>query len=179
MSPYFETTFQITICIANHCNNLTIDFYLNVMPRRNLVTHVKSLKRQKCNDDMQRAIVAVQKRECETKIAEQRYSVPRSTLQCYLKKENVTTKPSGHCPVLGVATELKFVPYIKLMESTLFGSTRRYVIEIAFTLAQGNKIKIFIWQWICGLWVVGPIHVSPNRTRYMTTYWYFECQNSG
>ncbi len=109
----------IDICIANHYNNLTIDFYLYTMPRRNLVTHAKYLKRQKWNDDMQRAIVAVQKRECETKLAAQRYSVPRSTLQCYLKKEDVTTKLLGHCPVLGVATELELAHYIKLMESKL------------------------------------------------------------
>ncbi len=48
-----------------------------------------------------------------------RYSVPLSTLQCYLK-ENVTTKPLGHCSVLGVATELELVHYIKLMDSKLF-----------------------------------------------------------
>ncbi len=48
-------------------------------------------------------IVAVQKRECGIKLAALRYSVPQSTLQCYLKKEDVTTNPLGHCPVLGVA----------------------------------------------------------------------------
>ncbi len=61
--------------------------------------------------------------------------MPRSTLQCYLKKEDVTTKPLGHFSVLGVATELKLVHYIKLMESKLFGLMRKNVIEIAFTLA--------------------------------------------
>ncbi len=80
-------------------------------------------------------IVAVQKRECGTKPAAQRYSVPWSTLQCYLKKEDVTTKPLGHCPVLGVVTELELVHYIKLMKSKLFDLTRKNVIEIAFTLA--------------------------------------------
>ncbi len=90
---------------------------------------------------MQRAIVAVQKRECGTKLATQRYSVPRSTIQCYLKKEDVTTKPSGHGPILGVATELELGYYIKLMKSKPFGLTRKNVIEITFTLAQGNKIK--------------------------------------
>ncbi len=69
------------------------------------------------------------------KTSAQRYSVPRSTLQCYLKKEGVPTKPLGHCPVLGVATEPELVHYIKLMESKLFGLTRKNVIEIAFTLA--------------------------------------------
>ncbi len=49
--------------------------------------------------------------------------------------EDVTTKPLGHCPVLGVATELELVHYIKLMESKLFGLMRKNVIEIAFTLA--------------------------------------------
>ncbi len=80
-------------------------------------------------------IVAVQKRECGTKLAAQRYSVPQSTLQCHLKKENITTKPLGHSSVLGVATELELVHYIKLMESKLFGLMRKNVIEIAFTLA--------------------------------------------
>ncbi len=61
--------------------------------------------------------------------------MPRSTLQCYSKKENVTTKPLVHCPVLGVATELELVHYIKLMERKLFGLTRKNVIEIAFILA--------------------------------------------
>ncbi len=105
------------------------------MPRRKLVTHGKSLKRQKWNDYIWRAIVDVQKRECGAKLAAQRYSVPRSTLQCYLKKENVTTKPLDHCPVLGVATELDLAHHIKLMESKLFGLTRKNVIKIAFTLA--------------------------------------------
>ncbi len=41
------------------------------MPRRKLVTHAKSLKRQKWNDDVYRAIVAVQKKECGTKLAAQ------------------------------------------------------------------------------------------------------------
>ncbi len=50
-----------------------------------------------------------------------------------LKKEDVTTKPLGHCPVLGIATELEL--YIKLIESKLFDLTRRNVIEMAFTLA--------------------------------------------
>ncbi len=61
--------------------------------------------------------------------------MPQSTLQCYLKKEDVTIKPLGQCPVLGVATELELVHYVKLMESMLFGLTRKSVIEIAFTLA--------------------------------------------
>ncbi len=61
--------------------------------------------------------------------------MPQSTLQCYLKKEDVITKSLGHCPVLGVAIELELVHYIKLMESKLFGLTRKNVIEIAFTLA--------------------------------------------
>ncbi len=69
-----------------------------------------------------------------------RDSVPRSTLQCYLKKEDVTTKPLGYSLLLGVATELELVHCIKLMESRLFGLIRN-VIEITFTLAQGNKIK--------------------------------------
>ncbi len=90
---------------------------------------------------MKRALVAVQKRQCGTKLAAQRYSVPRSALQCYLKKEDVTTKPLGHCPILGVATDLELVHYIMLMENKQFGLTRKKVIEIAFTLAQGNKIK--------------------------------------
>ncbi len=76
MGPCFETTFQVATCIANHYNNLAIDFYLYMMLRRKLVTHAKSLKRQKWNDDMQRAIAAVQKRGCGTKLAAQRYSVP-------------------------------------------------------------------------------------------------------
>ncbi len=90
---------------------------------------------------MQRLIAAVQEKECGTKLAAQRHSGPRSTLQCYLKKEDVTTMSLGHCPVLGVATELELVHYIKLMERKRFGLTRKNVIEIAFTLAQGNKIK--------------------------------------
>ncbi len=94
---------------------------------------------------MQRAIVAVQKREYGTKLAAQRYSVSRSTLQSYLKKEDVTTKSLGHSPVLGVVNKLKLVHYIQLMESKLFGLARKNVIEIAFTLAQGNKIK-----YLCG-----------------------------
>ncbi len=47
----------------------------------------------------------------------------------------------GHCPVLGVATELELVYYIKLMESKISGLTRKKVIKIAFTLARGPKIK--------------------------------------
>ncbi len=70
---------------------------------------MKSLKIQKWNDDMQRAILAAQKRESGTKLAAQRYSVPRSTLWSYLKKEDVTTKSLGHCPGLGVVTKLKLV----------------------------------------------------------------------
>ncbi len=58
----------------------------------------------------------------------------RSTLQSYLKKEDVTTKSLDHFPVSGVVTELELVHYIKLMESKLFGLTRKNVIEIAFTL---------------------------------------------
>ncbi len=81
------------------------------------------------------------KKECETKLAAQRNSTPRSTLQSYLKKEDVTIESLGHYPVLGVVTELELVHYIKLMESKLFGLTRKNVIEIIFTLAQGNKIK--------------------------------------
>ncbi len=88
-----------------------------------------------------KAIVAVQKREYGTELTAQRYSVPRSTLQSYLKKENVKTNSLGHCPVLGVVTELELVRYIKLMKSKLFGLMRRNVIEIAFTLAYGDKIK--------------------------------------
>ncbi len=141
MGPCFETTFQVAICVANHYNNLTIDFQLYMMSRRNLVIYAKSLKRQKYNDDMQRAIVAVQKRECGTELAAQRYSVPRSTVLCYLKKEDVTTKLLSHCLVLGVATELEVVHYIKLMESKLFDFMTKNVIEISFTLVQGNKIK--------------------------------------
>ncbi len=90
---------------------------------------------------MQRAIGAVQKRECGTKLTVQRYGVPRSTLQCYFKKKDVTTKPLGHCPVLGVTTKLELVHFIQLMESQLFGLTRKNVIKIAFPLAQDNKIK--------------------------------------
>ncbi len=90
---------------------------------------------------MQRVIVAVQKRECGTKLAAQRYSVPQSTLQSYLKKEDVTTKFLGHSPVLGVVTKLELVHYIQLMESKLFGLARKNVIKIAFTPAQGKKIK--------------------------------------
>ncbi len=134
MEPCFETTFQVEVCVVNHYNNLRIDFYLYIMPRRKLLTHAKSLKRQKWNDDTKRAIVAVQKREHVTKLAIQRYSVPRGTLQCYLKKEDVTTKPLGHCPVLCVETELELEHYIKLIESKLVGLMRKNVIESAFTL---------------------------------------------
>ncbi len=136
MGPCFETTFEVAICIANHYNNLTINFQLNMMSRINLVTDAKSLKRQKWNDDMQRAIAAVQKRECGTKLAAQRYSVPR---KCYLKKEDVTTKPLGCCPVLGIANELELVHYIKLMESKLFGLTRKKVIEILLLLHRVTR----------------------------------------
>ncbi len=48
-----------------------------------------------------------------------------------LLEEDVTTKPLGHCPILG----LELVHYIKLMESKLFGLTKKNVIEIAFILA--------------------------------------------
>ncbi len=41
-----------------------------------------------------------------------RDSVPRRTLQCYLKKEDVTTKSFCHSPVLGVVTKLELVHYI-------------------------------------------------------------------
>ncbi len=61
--------------------------------------------------------------------------MPRGTLQYYWKKKNVTTKPLGYCPVLGVATELELVHYIKLSESKLVGLTGKNVIESAFTLA--------------------------------------------
>ncbi len=44
--------------------------------------------------------------------------MPQSALQCYLKKEDNTTKPLGHCLVLVVATELELVHYVKLMESS-------------------------------------------------------------
>ncbi len=75
------------------------------------------------------------KRECATKLAAQRYTLLRRTLQSYLKKEDVTIKSLGHRPVLGVVTELEHVHYIKVMESKLFGLKRKNVIEIAFTLA--------------------------------------------
>ncbi len=117
-----------------------------------IIRAIKSLKRQKWNDDMQRTIVAVQKRVYGTKLAAQKYSVPGSTLKCYLKKKDVTTKPLGHCPVLGAATELEVAHYIKLMESKVFGLTRKNVFEIAFTLAQGNKIKYSFGNGFAGCW---------------------------
>ncbi len=52
MGPCYETTFQVAISMANHYNNLTIDFYLYMMQGRKLITRAKSLKRQKWNDDM-------------------------------------------------------------------------------------------------------------------------------
>ncbi len=116
---------------------------------------------------MSRAIAAVQK-ERWIKLAAQRCSVPQSTLQCYLKNEDTTTKPLGCPSILWVTTEPELVRYIKLTKSRLSGLMSKDVIKIAFTLAQCNKIKhLFvnghathktsICQWTCGSY---NIHLS-------------------
>ncbi len=127
---------------------------------------------------VQRAIIAVQKESVEQNLL-RRDIVPRSTLQCYLKKEDVTTNlwVIVLFQVSGVATELELVHSIKLMESTLFGLTRKNVTEIAFTLALDNKIKYSFGNGYAGcgwldlfmyrhseLSIRQPIGISKTRT---------------
>ncbi len=70
----FQTTCQVIIYIANHKNNLTSDFLLIQDAKKKVGYPCETFKKIKIwNDgDIQRAIVAVQKWECGTKLAAQR-----------------------------------------------------------------------------------------------------------
>jgi hypothetical protein len=112
------------------------------MPRRKLLQAEKPAKRQLWDKaDMERAIKAVRKKECGCKTATNRYKVPRTTLQRYLKNECADVKTLGRPTVLGCALEAELVSYAKAMESRLFGLTRRDLVSVAFQLVERNKVK--------------------------------------
>lgn len=109
----------------------------------------QNLRKKWNQDDMKKAVRAVEQGNMGLKRASKSFQVPRTTLQRMVKKvktndfpiANIINSKLGREPVLGYAIEEELVEYILKMESQFYGLTRKDLCRMAYTLAIKNKIK--------------------------------------
>ncbi|KAJ0179839.1 hypothetical protein K1T71_004430 [Dendrolimus kikuchii] len=94
----------------------------------------------------EKAIIAVNKNEMGWLMAAKAYGIPQATLRRHALKQNKmitpTAKGMGRCKSVSTPEiERELVEHIKLLETRLFGFTRREVLELAYQFAEANNVS--------------------------------------
>ncbi|VVC87278.1 unnamed protein product [Leptidea sinapis] len=93
---------------------------------------------------MEKAIQAINNDEMGWFLASKAFNIPQSTLRRHALKQNKVSAPTKkgkgrYKNVFTYEMERELVEHIQLLETRLFGFTRKEVLELAYQLAEVNK----------------------------------------
>ena len=94
---------------------------------------------------MERALDAYKSKEASINEISRRYGVPKATLLRHLMRTNKyaigSIKQLGHQPSLPIELENLLAKYIQDLDTMLFGISRKYLMSLAYQIADKNKLR--------------------------------------